>query len=110
MYLYSFPGLKVHAKLCIVERMEKEKTQFYSYFGTGNFNEKTARIYCDYALLTKNQEMAKDAVKVFDYLIHKNDKQTFNHLLVAPFNMRQSFLQLIDNEIKNARQKVKVQA
>jgi len=100
--LYSFPGLKVHAKLCIVERMEREKVQFYSYFGTGNFNEKTARIYCDYALLTKNQEMAKDAVKVFDYLIHKNDKQTFNRLLVAPFNMRQSFLQLIDNEIKNA--------
>jgi polyphosphate kinase len=100
--LYSFPGLKVHAKLCIVERIENEKNQFYSYFGTGNFNEKTARIYCDYALLTKNQEMAKDAVRVFDFLIHKNDKQSFKHLLVAPFNMRQSFVKLIDNEIKDA--------
>jgi polyphosphate kinase len=100
--LYSFPGLKVHAKLCIVERMEKEITQFYSYFGTGNFNEKTARIYCDYALLTKNQEMGKDAVNVFDFLIYKNDKHQFKHLLVAPFNMRQSFIKLIDNEIKNS--------
>lgn len=99
--LYSFPGLKVHAKLCIVERMENEKVQFYTYFGTGNFNEKTARIYCDHALLTKSQEMANDAVNIFEFLIHKNDKQSFNHLLVAPFNMRQSFLQLIENEIKN---------
>ena len=99
--LYSFPGLKVHAKLCIVERMEKEKAQFYSYFGTGNFNEKTARIYCDHALLTKNQGMANDAVNVFEFLIHKNDKQSFNHLLVAPFNMRQTFFKFIDNEIKN---------
>jgi polyphosphate kinase len=100
--LYSFPGLKVHAKLCIVERKEKEGIRFYSYFGTGNFNEKTARIYCDFALLTKNQEMAKDVVKVFNYLINKNGKQKFNHLLVAPFNMRQSFVKLIDNEIENA--------
>ena len=100
--LYSFPGLKVHSKLCIVERIEKGKMQFYSYFGTGNFNEKTARIYCDLALLTENQEMANDALKVFEFLIHKKGKYSFNSLLVAPFNMRKSFIQLIDNEIKNA--------
>jgi len=99
--LYSFPGLKVHSKLCIVERMEKGKPQFYSYFGTGNFNEKTARIYCDLALLTKNQEMADDALKVFEFLIHKKGKYSFNQLLVAPFNMRKAFIQLIENEIKH---------
>ncbi len=66
--LYSFPGLKVHSKLCVVERVEKGKTNFYTYLGTGNFNEKTARIYCDHALLTKDKQIAKDANNVFIFL------------------------------------------
>ena len=102
--LYSFPGLKVHSKLCVVERVEKGKTIFYTYLGTGNFNEKTARIYCDHALFTKDKQIAKDANNVFKFLLNKDDEQSFDKLLVAPFNLRSTFIQLIDDEIKNARE------
>ncbi|NNG26126.1 MAG: polyphosphate kinase 1, partial [Ignavibacteriaceae bacterium] len=98
----SFPGLKVHSKLCLIERNEKEKVKLYTYLGTGNFNEKTARIYCDYALLTADQELGNEAIKVFNFLERKTEVETFKHLLVAPFNMRETFIQLIDNEIRNA--------
>jgi len=101
--LYSFPGLKVHSKLCVVERVEKGKANFYTYLGTGNFNEKTARIYCDHALFTKDKQIAKDANNVFKFLLNKDDEQSFDKLLVAPFNLRSTFIQLIDNEIKNSR-------
>jgi polyphosphate kinase len=100
--LYSFPGLKVHSKICAVERIEKKKTNFYTYLGTGNFNEKTARIYCDHALFTKDKQIGKDVKNVFKFLLNKNDDQSFDKLLVAPFNLRSTFTQLIDNEIKNA--------
>jgi len=98
----SFPGLKVHSKLCLIEREENEKVKYYTYLGTGNFNEKTARIYCDYALLTADQKIGKEAVKVFNFLERKTEAETFEQLLVAPFNIRTGFIQLIDNEIKNA--------
>lgn len=102
--LYSFPGLKVHSKLCLVERIENNTPLLYTFLATGNFNEKTARIYCDHALLTKNQEFGIDAEKVFEFLLNKNEDQSFNKLLVAPFNMRSTFVSLIDNEIKNAKE------
>jgi polyphosphate kinase len=101
--LYSFPGLKVHSKLCVVERVEKGKINFYTYLGTGNFNEKTARIYCDHALITKDKQIAKDANNVFKFLLNKDDEQSFEKLLVAPFNFRSTFVQLIDDEINNSR-------
>jgi polyphosphate kinase len=98
----SFPGLKVHSKLCIIEREEKETVKLYTYLGTGNFNEKTAKIYCDYALLTAEQDIGKEAAKVFNFLERKTEEETFEHLLVAPFNIRNAFFKLIDNEIRNA--------
>jgi len=101
--LYSFPGLKVHSKLCIIERVENGKTNFYTYLGTGNFNEKTARVYCDHALFTKDKQIANDANNVFKFLLKKDDEQSFDKLLVAPFNLRSTFVQLIDSEINNAR-------
>ncbi|MCW9094740.1 MAG: polyphosphate kinase 1, partial [Ignavibacteriaceae bacterium] len=99
---YSFPGLKVHSKLCLLERNEKGKARLYSYLATGNFNEKTARIYADYGLLTASQEIGKDIKKVFYFLERKSKKEKFKHLLVAPFNLRKELIKLIDNEINNA--------
>ncbi len=98
----SFPGLKVHSKLCLIERVEEKNVKLYTYLGTGNFNEKTSKIYCDYALLTAEQNIGNEANKVFKFLERKSDQETFKHLLVAPFNMRDAFDQLINNEIKNA--------
>jgi polyphosphate kinase len=101
---FSFPGLKVHSKLCLIERTEKNKSKYYTYLATGNFNEKTARIYCDHALLTANQQFGKDAEKVFNFLERKNDKVRSRELIVAPKKMRRSFINLIDNEIRNAKE------
>ena len=100
----SFPGLKVHCKLCLIERTENEKSKYYTYLATGNFNEKTARLYCDSALLTSNPDFGKEAQKVFNILQRKSEKESFNHLLVAPFNLRKEFTKLIDQEIKNAKE------
>ncbi len=99
---FSFPGLKVHSKVCLIEREENNKTKYYVYLATGNFNEKTARIYCDYALLTSNQQFGKDAERVFNYLERKKDKVKAKELLIAPFKMRKIFYKLINNEIQNA--------
>ena len=100
----SFPGLKVHCKLCLIERIESEKSKFYTYLATGNFNEKTARIYCDSALFTSSQDFGKDVRKVFNILQRKSETESFNHLFVAPFNLRKSLVKLINQEISNVKE------
>jgi len=100
----SFPGLKVHSKLCLIERMEKTKSKFYSYLSTGNFNEKTARIYVDNGLFTSEQNIGNEINKVFDILERKSKKEKFKYLLVAPYNLRKSLVRLIDAETKNAHE------
>lgn len=97
--LFSFPGLKVHSKICLVERKEGNNKKYYSYLATGNFNEQTANLYCDHALLTSYQPFGNELKKVFTFLETKNDPDDFDELLVAPFNMRKQFNKLIDNEI-----------
>ncbi|MDO8550073.1 MAG: polyphosphate kinase 1 [Ignavibacteria bacterium] len=100
---YSFPGLKVHSKVCLVSRLENEQKVYYGYFSTGNFNEKTAKIYSDYGLFTKDERLTKEARKVFDILTKKKEKENFIHLLTAPFNLRSALEELIDKEIENAK-------
>ncbi|MFC2088805.1 polyphosphate kinase 1 [Calditrichota bacterium] len=97
--LYSFPGLKVHSKLCLIER----KDNYYAYLSTGNFNEKTAKIYTDFGFFTTDKKLTKEIKQVFKYLEGKTKTVKFNHLLVAPFNMRKKFNELINNEIENAK-------
>lgn len=97
---YSFPAVKVHTKLLHITKQNQEGTLIhYSYIGTGNFNEKTAKIYSDHALLTCNQDIGEDVTKVFDLLKGKLILPKCKHLLVAPFNMKSAFLDLIDQEI-----------
>jgi polyphosphate kinase len=100
--LYSFPGLKVHSKLCLISRKNTQGSSDYCYLATGNFNEKTATIYTDIGFFTMDPKITKEVGKVFEYLYHRNKDQTFSHLLVAPFNMRKKFYELIDHEIQNA--------
>lgn len=97
--LYSFPGLKVHAKVCLVLRGAEK----YVYLATGNFNEKTARIYTDFGLFTAKKEITADTQKLFTYLVSGKDDTNYRRLLVAPFNMRKEFYALIDREITNAK-------
>lgn len=101
--LLSFPGLKVHSKLALVKRKEGKTDKYYCYMATGNFNEKTAQLYCDTGLFTSDIRLVKEVRMVFNHLRDTSLKPKFKHLLVAQFNMRKAFVKLIDNEIAFAK-------
>lgn len=103
--IYGVPGLKVHSKLCLITAREGGKDVHYAHIGTGNFNEQTSRIYTDFSLLTANKEIAGDLNKIFDFYENNFKVQSFKHLVVAPFFMRKDFIQLINKEIQNAKNK-----
>jgi polyphosphate kinase len=102
--LYSFPGLKVHAKLCLIEVRKDERTDTYAYLSTGNFNEALASANSDFGFFTTNPKIVSESKRVFQYLTHQDKPKKIKHLLVAPFNIRQQFYRLIENEIKLARE------
>ena len=97
--IYSLPGLKVHAKVAFIHRELKEGDQSFAYFGTGNFHEGTARIYCDHGLLTSNPDLTDELNLVFEFLETQQKVESFEHLLVAQHNMQTKFIELIDREI-----------
>lgn len=103
--IYGVPGLKVHSKLFVITARENGKEVHYVHIGTGNFNEKTSRVYTDFSLLTSHREIAADLNKIFDFYENNFKVQAFRHLVVAPFFMRKEFVQLINKEIKNAKNK-----
>ena len=96
-------GVKVHAKVIWIKRKEKEEYRDYAYIGTGNFNESTAQIYADNGLLTADPQIAREAGKLFEFFKHNYLNQTYNHLVVSPFDMRQFFCRQIDKEIELAK-------
>lgn len=100
---YSFPGLKVHSKLALVRRLEKEGPELYAYLSTGNFHEVTARVYSDSGLFTADKRLTSEVARVFSFLeTVKLPSENFEHLLVGQFNLRKVLLQLIDVEIEEA--------
>jgi polyphosphate kinase len=102
--LYSFPGLKVHSKLSLVIREENEKKQLFCYLSTGNFHESTAKLYSDTGLLTTDERITKEVVKVFNFLeTFKKPEDGLKHLLVGQINLRASLESFIDFEIANAK-------
>ena len=101
--LFGVPSLKIHSKLCLISRKEDGETVRYAHIGTGNFNEKTAKIYTDFALFTRNQEIAAEVYSVFEFIEHPFQRFKFNHLLVSPINSRRNLYSLIDGEISNAK-------
>lgn len=102
--IYGIPGLKVHCKLALVKRREGSQLRGYAHVGTGNFNEDTARIYSDFSLFTSNRSVVADAERIFDFLQNNYKQLETETLLVSPYNMRDQFETLINNEIKNARE------
>jgi polyphosphate kinase len=101
--LYSFPGLKVHSKLALITRKEGSGLKHYAYLASGNFNEKTAKLYSDFGLFTCNNQITREVKQVFDYLNKGERKYNFRYLLVAPFTMRDKFYEMIEIETENAR-------
>ena len=100
---FGVPGLKVHSKLLLIERREPGGRRYYSYIGTGNFNEKTARRYTDFSLLTYNKAIGRDVASVFDFLRYNYRRPACEHLLVSPHTCRSGLMALIEREIANAR-------
>lgn len=105
--IYGVPGLKVHSKLFVITARVKGKEVRVAHVGTGNFNEKSARIYTDFALLTSNKLITDEVNKVFDFYVDNFKVGIFKHLAVAPFYMRKVFTGLINKEIANAKAKKK---
>lgn len=101
--LYGIDGYKVHSKICLVMRTEKEKPAYYACLSTGNFNEKTARMYADHTLLTANKKITADLVNVFKALGKNTLPSGLKSLIVSPIDSRPAIYKLIDNEIKNAK-------
>jgi len=102
--IFSAPGLKIHAKLFLISRREGEEVVRYAHIGTGNFNEKTARIYTDYSLLTADARITNEVRRVFNFIENPYRPVTFEHLLVSPQNSRDVLYRFIDAEIANAQQ------
>jgi len=101
--IYGVPGLKVHAKLLLITRAKDDIIKRYAAIGTGNFNEDTARIYCDHLLLTTNLKITNEVFKTFNFFNVNYKKDNFYHLVLSPFALRNKIILLIENEIKNAR-------
>jgi len=101
--IYGVPGLKVHSKLFVITTRVSGKVIKYAHIGTGNFNEKTASIYTDFSLLTANKVIADEVDQVFDFYTNNFKIGFYKNLAVAPFFMRQTFVNLINKEIANAK-------
>ena len=103
--IYSIPGLKVHAKIALVLRSpSKNSLGAYAFLSTGNFNEKTARIYADHGLFTSDDKITSELKDIFTYLEKQNGSLKLKHLLVAQFNLKKELSKKIDREIKNAKE------
>lgn len=101
--LYSYENLKVHCKLCLIERRENSRLVRYAYLGTGNFNERTSTIYTDMALLTAQPAITREVAEVFQHLVDRKHRPALSHLMMAPASLRGGLEALIDKEIENAR-------
>jgi polyphosphate kinase len=95
-------GLKVHCKLILVSRREAGKTVRYVYAGTGNFSERTAKVYTDHALLTAHKEIGDEVRKLFEFFESNYIRSVHRHLVVSPFNTRRKIIDLINAEIESA--------
>ena len=96
-------GLKVHSKICLIERRENNKKKFYGFISTGNFNESTAKVYTDYTLFTANQSILKDVSKVFEFFKVNYKIQKYKHLIVSPHYTSSILFSMIDHEIENSK-------
>lgn len=102
--LFTIPSVKVHSKLCLISRKERNGLKLYAHVGTGNYNGDTAKVYCDHSVLTSDIRITAEINKVFNLIEnYKPENYRFRHLLVAPINLRSSMLRMIDAEISNAK-------
>jgi polyphosphate kinase len=100
--IFGIKGLKVHSKICVIERIENQKIKRYGFISTGNFNEMTAKVYTDVTLFTSHQQILKDVIKIFEFFDINYRVHRYKHLIVSPHYTRARFYKLIDREIAHA--------
>ncbi len=98
--IYGIAGMKIHSKITLVVRKEEDKIRRYVHLSTGNYNEKTARVYTDIGYFTANEDFAKDISDVFNVLTGFSLPSRWKRIISSPYDLRQYFFELIDNEIK----------
>ena len=101
---YRHSHYKTHAKMLLVIRQSNKKLKSYLNIGTGNYNSETSKLYTDFSLFTSDKKISSDSLSVFNYLTGLSIKKDFKHLLVAPFNMRSKFIEMIEAEVKAKRE------
>jgi polyphosphate kinase len=101
--VYGLHGYKVHSKVCLITRRQKGTVSYITQIGTGNYNEKTSKLYTDLSLITSDQEIGSDGAKLFNNLLVGNLTDTYSRLLVAPSTLKSGILDLIDKEIEKAK-------
>ena len=101
--IYGLDGYKVHSKLCLITRKKKGKVGYITQIGTGNYNEKTSRLYTDLSLMTANVDIAMEAAEVFQALSMGETVEAVDHLLVAPHCLQNKVIHMIDREIEHAK-------
>ncbi|MDH4466666.1 MAG: polyphosphate kinase 1 [Bacteriovoracaceae bacterium] len=103
--VYGVVGLKTHCKVTLIVR-EEDNGEYvpYAHIGTGNYHSQTANLYTDFSLFTSHKEICYELMEVFNYLTGRSLKKDYQHLLVAPVNMLERTLELIDKEIQAAKE------
>ena len=101
--IFGSPNLKVHSKICLIERIESNSIKKYGFISTGNFNESTAKIYTDLTLFTSNEEILNEVSDVFKFFTANYKKYNFKNIFVSPVNTESRIKKLIQNEILNAK-------
>lgn len=101
--IYGLDGYKVHSKLCQIMKKKDGNVEYYTQIGTGNYNEKTARLYTDLSLMTADPKIGTEAARVFQALAMGETVEDMEHLLVAPRCLQNKVLAMIDEEIKHAK-------
>lgn len=107
--VFGMPALKIHSKVCVVTREEDGKLVNYAHLGTGNFNEKTAKIYTDFSLFTRNPDLTEEAENLFTFIQQPYRREKFQHLQVSPINARTKIQLLVRQEIQNCKEGLKAE-
>lgn len=101
--IYGLDGYKVHSKLCQIMKKKDGNVEYYTQIGTGNYNEKTARLYTDFSLMTADPKIGTEAARVFQALAMGETVEDMDYLLVAPKCLQNKVLAMIDEEIEYAK-------